>query len=187
MDWRHYQSRLAQFARQRNGYLVLAAGLLLLCLILSSVIYSQVGRQRLVVVPPTVQKPFWISGTRVSSAYLDQLSLFLAQMRLSVDAESAPYQHKTLLRHADPTIYSTLKHRLAKERKNMHKQHWSTVFYPRYVDVNAHALMATVYGELATYVGKKQRQSRDVGYQLSYHRQNGRFLIQSFKEVSADD
>jgi conjugal transfer pilus assembly protein TraE len=185
MDWRAYQSRLNQLTHQRNGYLVLAAGLLGLSLVLAGVVYSQIGRERLIVVPPSVDKPFHINGTTVDASYLEQLSLYWAQLRLSVDAASAPYQHATLLRHVAPALYPTLKNQLARERHTLQKQHLSTVFYPRSVTAKPQALTATVQGELTQLVGQKRQHQRAATYQIHYQRQGDRYLITRFKEVSS--
>lgn len=37
--------------------------------------YNQFGRERTIVVPPTVERSFWITGGTASTEYLEQMSV----------------------------------------------------------------------------------------------------------------
>ena len=55
------KSLLEKIIKQRNGYLVLASGLIILTLATLLIIAQLINRQHTVIVPPTVTKSFWIA------------------------------------------------------------------------------------------------------------------------------
>ena len=84
MQLTHYKSRLQQILAQRNGYLVLAALLAGVCLLLTISVCRLIGRERIVITPPVVNQAFWVEAKAVSPEYLSQMASFLAQLRLNL-------------------------------------------------------------------------------------------------------
>jgi len=72
-----YKSELAKLIEQRNGYMILAAGLIVLSIILGLLAFHLAGRERIVVTPPVLNKSFWVTNGEVSEEYLSEMTLFL--------------------------------------------------------------------------------------------------------------
>jgi conjugal transfer pilus assembly protein TraE len=181
------QSRLNHLIKQRNGYLVLAAGLLLICLFLTLLCFSLSHRERIVLVPPNISHSFWVTSSQASPEYLSEMTTFFAYLRLNVTPVSSDSQRELLLRYVDPRHFGALNTALIAERDRMAAEHLSTAFYPVTVRVNAKALSAIIVGDLIATVGKEQLSSKRIAYQLQYRYDQGRLFVSQFQEMKTHD
>lgn len=177
-----HASRLQKMMAQRNGYLALAAGLLLLCLLLGCVSFCLVGRERIIITPPVVHRSFWVSHQAVSPEYLSEITEFLAQLRLTVTPSNAAYQREALLRYTHPSYYGVLKNALMAEAEHLIQSHISLAFYPVQISVNAKQLTAQLIGDLQSTIGDTPASTVRVTYQLRYRYINGKLLLTAFQE-----
>ncbi len=71
---------LATVRQQRLAILglVVCVGLSLL------IMFNMVGRERIVLTPPTIDKTFWVAKDKVSASYLEQMGAFMAYLTLDV-------------------------------------------------------------------------------------------------------
>ena len=63
------------------------------------------GRERVVLVPPTINKTFWVDAERVSAEYLQQMAYFLVQLTLNVTPQSVDHQASVLLQYAGGRVF----------------------------------------------------------------------------------
>ena len=187
MQIAHHKSRLQQLIAQRNGYLVLAAGLLILTLLLTINICRLIGRERIVIVPPVVNQALWLDSQNVSPEYLSQMTTFFAQLRLNMTPSSTEYQRQTLLRYTDPQYYGDFNNELVAEADHLAQSHTSLVFYPVDLSVDTHHLTAQLSGDLSGMVGNVPLPVKRVTYQLSYRYSQGRLWLRSFQIVNEPD
>ena len=173
---------LQKLIAQRNGYLVLATGLMLLCLLLSMMVLHLIGRERIIITPPLVHQSFWIDHDEVSPQYLSEMTNFFAQLRLTKTPESAAFQRETLLRYTDPSYYGTLNNELVAEEDHITASHISLAFYPVNVTVDVKQLTAWITGDLRSTVGDALLPSVRITYQVTYRYDEGRLLVKSFQE-----
>jgi conjugal transfer pilus assembly protein TraE len=179
-----YKSELAKLIEQRNGYMILAAGLIVLCLILSLLAFHLAGREKIIVAPPVLNKSFWVTNSEVSEEYLSEMSLFFVYMRLNVTPDNSQYQHEALLRFADSKYHGAFKNQLSRERDYLIEEHLSTAFYPTKVSVNTKRLKVVITGELHTTVTNELLTPQTAVYEVLYSYNHGRLLIKSFIEVN---
>ena len=93
-------------ARRATMFLVvLLVGSMLVNLVLAVFAVRLAGHERIVVVPPTIHKTFWVESERVSSEYLEQMGYFLMQLTLNVTPQSVDHQAKVLLQYAAPAAF----------------------------------------------------------------------------------
>ncbi len=177
------KTRLLQLIEQRNGYLVLACGLTVLCLLLTSLSFYLSNRERIIVTPPVIDRSFWITNSEVSPQYLSEMTAFFAYLRLNVTPESADHQRQLLLRYVAPQDYGVLNDRLIAERDRLVAQHISSAFYPVNVQVDTQALSAVITGDLISSVGTTQLSPQRVTYLIKYRYNNGRLFVNQFQEV----
>jgi conjugal transfer pilus assembly protein TraE len=147
------KTKLHQLTEQRNGYLVLSGGLVILCLVLSVLCFSLMNREKIVLVPPQIERNFWVSGSQVSPEYLSEMTAFFAWLRLNMTADSADHQRDLLLRYTDPRYYGELKNALISEHDRIIAQHISMAFYPVNVKVDSKKLSAIITGDLISTIG----------------------------------
>lgn len=178
-----YRSHLEKIISQRNGYLILAATSLIVCFLEAIIIFCLIGKERIVLVPPSIEKTFWVSANSVSPEYLSEMSMFFANLRLNMTPEIAASQREILLRYTDPAYYNNLKEQLIKEADKLNEQHISLAFYPINIKVNNNGLQTIIEGDLKASVGDAPIPTKRVKYLVKYRYDNGRLLIKAFEEV----
>lgn len=184
MEITQYKSRLQNLIAQRNGYLVLAAALAVISLILVICVCRLINRERIVIVPPVIHQAFWVNSQTVSPEYLSQISSFLVQLRLNMTPSSAQYQRDTLLRYTDPAYYGELKNELVEEADHLTKTHTSLIFYPVDISVDVAHLTTQISGDFSAMVSNMSLPVQRLSYRLSFRYSQGRLWLQSFQEIT---
>lgn len=177
------QSRLQYLIKNRNGYLILASASLTLNILLVLFLFVMVGRERIVVVPPEIQKSFWLTSNKVSPEYLSEMTLYLTSLSFNMTPSSAAMQHEILLRYVDPSYYPNLKSNLLEVEEKIKKEHITMTFFPRNISVDTKLMIGRVMGDLHYMVGDIQMPSKQVTYQYEFSYNNGQLKIKSFPEV----
>src|SRR3984957_5845880 len=119
---------------QRNIFAALSLLLAITLILLSALLFLK--RERILVVPPVIEKEFWVDGKNISPTYLAQFGYFLGQLLLSKSSYSAASQRHLILRHADPAFVGILKHKLIEEEETLEKQNASYTFFPVSIQTN---------------------------------------------------
>lgn len=183
MNLSTYRSHLEKLISQRNGYLVLAGGALIICLLQTFTILILMGREKIVIVPPSIEKSFWVSAQNVSPEYLSEMTMFFTSLRLNMTPDNSGIQRETLLRYTDSAYYNTLNSALVKEADRLNEQHINLAFYTANIKVDAKRLEAIIEGDLKANVGDAALPTKRVKYLVGYRYDAGRLLIKSFEEV----
>ena len=77
MDFERHQNDL-RVQRKANRTLGGIVALLSLCQLLSlGVIASTIGSERTIIVPPSIDKTFWVARDKASTEYLEQMAGFM--------------------------------------------------------------------------------------------------------------
>lgn len=178
------KSRIQYLVDNRNGYLVLACGSIILNIILSSVIYYVIGFEKIVLVPPTINRSFWVSQKTVSPTYLASMSLFLSELRFNLTPNNASTQRQMFLEYVDSAQYEKLKAKMIEEEGHLKKEHIAMSFYATDVPrVDSENLIAKVPGDLQYIVGDSLQPIQHVVYQISYRLSGGKLMIRGIEEV----
>ena len=166
--------------------LILVASLAL-NIVIALIAFRLVGHERVILVPPTIQKSFWVESDTVSAEYLEQMAYFLTQLVLNVTPQSVDYQSKLLLQYAAPASYGELKTALAMAGERLKRDGAATVFSPRTLNVDARALKVSVQGQLTTFISDRRVSDSSKSYLVELQYALGRISIKSFKETNAND
>jgi conjugal transfer pilus assembly protein TraE len=177
------KSRLQHVIENRNGYLVLASGSIFLNILMIFYLFTLIGSERVIVLPPDVSKTFWVDGHHVSSEYLSEMGLFFAGLRLNATQGDASLQHDILLRYVHPSFYSQMKSQLIQEKERINGSHISMSFYPVNVQVDDKQWMVRIDGDLQSMIGQDPQPIQRVTYQMQFNYDSGRLLVKSFEEV----
>lgn len=183
MNINRYQTEFRKIIAQRNGYLVLSIGLIALSVILSLLVAFLVGRERIVLLPPSMNKNIWVSSQTASPEYFSRMTIFLSELALNVTSDNVDFQNELLLRYVDPTYYISLKPQLVAEADRIKKDHISTAFFPVDMKVNIQHHEAIVTGDLKSYVGDTALPNKRISYRFVYRFNSFTPLITLFEEV----
>lgn len=162
---------------QRNGLVVITMGLLLSLLI--ALFMLMMKQDRVVVVPPFVEKEFWVDAKNVSPTYLEQYGLFLSQLILEKSPQSAAKQREMVLRHTDPSFAGSLRKRLVEEEEILKKQNTSYVFYPVDVRVDIKKMEVLLVGDRVVYVSHNPVATEREEYMMGFSFSGSRLLLTS--------
>ena len=185
MERRRYRSMLAQAISRRN----LWAGLALLLAASNAALAMRLATvetyEKTIIVPPDIERPFWVKGPEASPEYLEQMALWYAGLAMTFSPASLPRQVQTLLRHADPRYYGALSARLAEDLERVRRTQISQVFYVS--AVQRRGSRVALRGDVVAWVGSKRAASRRTAVLVGMRMAGGRLVVTELKEVDHDD
>ena len=175
-------------ARRAITFLVaLFVGSMLVNLILAALAVRLAGHERVVVVPPTIHKTFWVESDRVSSEYLEQMGYFLMQLTLNVTPQNIDHQAKVLLQYAAPAYYGELRTALLTAAERLKRDGAATVFSAQDLTVDERALKVGVRGQLTTFISDRRVSQIAKGYAIEFQYTGGRVFLKAFRETNPND
>ncbi|MBL8528853.1 MAG: type IV conjugative transfer system protein TraE [Burkholderiales bacterium] len=178
---------LGSARRATTFLLVLLVGSTLANLILATFAVRVSGRERIVVVPPSVHKTFWVEADRVSPEYLEEMGYFLMQLILNVTPQSVDHQAKVLLQYAAPAAFGELRTALLAAAERLKRDGAATVFSAQDVIVDERALKVGIRGQLTTFVSDRRVSDLAKGYAIEFQYSAGRLFLKAFRETSPND
>lgn len=183
MDFERLRTDITEM-RRRNRSLAGLVGLLaaghLLALV---VIVNLIGSERTVVVPPSINKSFWVQRDKASTEYLEQMGAFIAWLVLDVTPVSIDWKKDLLLGYVEPDQYGLLKTRQELEASRLKRINASTVFLPQQLVASEAAQSVVVRGRLRTLVNGEETSNDLKAYQVELSYSGGRMHLKTFKEV----
>lgn len=178
------KSRIQYLLKQRNGYLVLAAGSMLINIVLSIGMASMVGHERIILVPPVIERPTWISGNQVSPEYLSSMGIFISDLLLNATSANIEMKHQLLLRYVDSKEYGQFKSNLSEQAERLRKEHISTLFNLTNIKVDTKNFIVLMSGDMQYMTGESLQPAKHITYQINFIYQYGFLKIKSFEEVT---
>lgn len=135
-------------------------------------------------VPPTINKSFWVENDRVSESYLQDMGMFIVRLALDVTPVSVDFQHAQLLKYALPAAYGTLQKEMGANARRMKELNVSTFF-----SITGHApkeaTQQVVYsGILSTMMGDKIVSTEVKAYIVTFKQSNGRIYLTELRETN---
>ena len=178
---------LASARRAFALLLALLLGSMLTNLVLAAFAFRMSSHERIVMVPPTVHKTFWVEDERVSAEYLEQMGYFLMQLTLNVTPQSIDHQSKVLLQYAAPAAYGELRTALSSAAERLKRDGAATVFSPRDLIVDERSLKVGIRGQLTTFISDRRVSEVAKGYAVEFQYTTGRIFLKAFRETNPND
>lgn len=170
--------------RQRNNTLGLALGAMAAAQVLSCIVMlSQVGRERVLVVPPTLNKTFWVEGERVSSAYLEQMGGFLAWLVLDISPGSVDWKKEVLLSYVEPDQFEALRTQQDLQADRLKRLNASTSLEVQEMVGNEDEQSLVLRGRLSLRINGVITSTEPRAYRLEFSHRAGRIHLKTFREV----
>ena len=167
---------------QRNVLLAFSGILSISLVVVTCFLFFK--RERIVVVPPVVEKTFWVDSHTISATYLEQFGHFMAQLLLAKSDKTAQLQRDTVLRHTDPKFIGVLSKKLVEEESILREQNASYTFYAERIDVDQKKLRVVVFGERVLFSEDRKISSEKEGYALQFAYSGSRLLLVSIEKES---
>jgi len=171
--------------RRRNRGLALTVGLLAAAHVLALVvILNLLGTVRTVVVPPSINKSFWVSRDKASGEYLEQMGAFITWLVLDVTPASIDWKKDILLGYVEPDQHGELKTRQELEAARLKRINASTFFMPQQLVPSEDTQTVVVRGRLRTLVNGLETANDAKAYEVGFAYSGGRMHLKTFKEVN---
>ena len=159
---RWYRASLAAVVRRRNLWMVVAVFSTGCNLLLAVFLVSREVRERVIVVPPRLERAFWMQGGAVSASYLEQVAVFAVELALTYSPENTHYRIQQLLRLSDPAVYGKLSRKLHAEAERVKRTRTAAVFHPQEARVRTAERKVLVTGMHQRMTGGKVLDSRQL-------------------------
>lgn len=169
-------------ARNRTlGFAIITLALALLGAV--AVIGEIVGSERTLVVPPHIEKSFWVSGDSASASYLEQMSGFVQWLILDVSPANIEWKREVLLGYVSADDYATLRSRQEQEALRLRKINGSTSFDLQQLATDEPGQSVVLRGRLKTRVNGQETANENKAYHVQFEFRGGRIQLKSFKET----
>jgi conjugal transfer pilus assembly protein TraE len=163
-------------------------GVLLLSMVLNLVMASmfllRTNTHRTTIVPPTVNRAFWVEEEAVDPAYLEQMAVYLLQLVLNATPATADLNVTALLRYIGPEAYGKIETSLRNQAAELKAGSISMAFYPRQV-TTAEGLANTIAvgGVISSWAADRRLPDRPVNYLIKFRYAGGKLSLSDLKEV----
>lgn len=158
---------------------------LVLCLGLSLLImFNMVGRERIVLTPPTIDKSFWVAKDKVSASYLEQMGSFMAYLTLDVSPSSVEWKKGMLLQYVAPDMYGALQTRQDLEGDRLKRLNATTQFSVAQLVPNEDSLSVHLKGRLATFINGTRTSDVEKEYVVLFDYTGNRIQLKRFEELN---
>lgn len=139
------------------------------------------ARKRVTIVPPVIEKGFWVEETSASKEYLEQMAEFFVTYVLTATPKSIDAKIVNFERYIAPSSYGIIKNEMISLAKKMKKNNISQAFLPdRTVLQNQDVVIS---GILKRFVGTVETSSENKSYKIGFIVRNGEIYVNSFQAV----
>jgi conjugal transfer pilus assembly protein TraE len=184
MDFDRLSGDLRELRRRNRGLSIAITTLAAGHVIALVVILNLLGSVRTLVVPPSMNKSFWVERDKASSEYLEQMGSFIAWLILDVTPASIDWKKDILLGYIAPDQHGAMKTRQELEASRLKRINASTVFMPQQLVPSEDAQTVVVRGRLRTLVNGQETGNEAKAFLVEFSYSGGRMHVKTFKEVS---
>ena len=174
--------RTLQAGLRARGIVIglLSSGLLVAVLC----IFSLIGTERTIVVPPTIEKTFWVAKGQVSRSYLEQMGAFIGWLVLDVSPSTIDWKTNVLLEYVSPSEHGAMKTKMGLEADRLRASNASSTFLLQQLVANEGDQSVQVVGRLRRQInGADTGEAQLHAYHLQFEFAGGRVHLRTFKEI----
>lgn len=173
-------------SQNRNLWLTIAALVVGLILVLM-VAWNGMGANRTIVVPPKLDKSFWITDQTAAGEYIEQMAQWVSYLTLDVTPENVDYKSDILLKLADPDYNGALKQKLRINAQKIKRDNAATSFDVRVVKNAPDILASILTGYLKVTINGTVVKSEMRHYLAQFNLKGGQAHLVKFQQVKNDD
>ncbi|HQO64027.1 MAG TPA: type IV conjugative transfer system protein TraE [Syntrophorhabdus sp.] len=138
--------------------------------------------QKVIILPPILDKQVIISGNNVDEEYIRQFSRYIVNLVNTYSPYTAKGQFEELMLHIDPSSFDVYKSKFDEIRSNIEALTISSVFYPQDIKLNTATHVIEITGIKKQTTTESTIFNGKVIYLISYTVRNGRFYVLEINE-----
>ena len=185
MDHIRYQNDIRDL-RKQNRKLGTGISLLGVCLLMAlGLIASLIGAERTVIVPPDIDKAFWVSKNKASREYLEQMAGYVSWLMLDVTPSTVDWKRNVLLNWVAPDQHAAMKTKMDIEADRLRSNNATSSFLIQQLTADEKDQSVLVTGRLRRQInGTDVAEPETRSYLAQFQYTGGRVHIQTFKEIA---
>jgi len=184
MDYSKLDNDLKELRRRNRGLGLAVGGLIAALLACLVIVLNLIGTERTIVVPPSIDRTFWVTRDHASREYLEQMGGFIAWLILDVTPASIDWKKDVLLNYVAPDQYGAMKLRQEVEAERLKRINASTSFLTQQLVANETNQSVVIRGRLRTQVNGLDTATDTKAYLAEFQYTGGRVHLKAFKEIS---
>lgn len=139
---------------------------------------------RTILVPPEVNKSFWVDGRTLSPEYLEQMGTWVISQFATVSPASVEMQNSALLKLVHPSQYGELSVRFKLAANRLKADNLSKIFEPREVRISEKGQAMAMIGTVSAWVGgNRVPGDKSVAYLVSFDYDGSKTTIKELREA----
>lgn len=157
--------------------------------ILAAAIYTLPKGVKHELVPPQIDKTFWVGANQFDRAHLEEMGLYVAQLQLNVTPKSAKFQGQQLLKIVAAAEYASLSEQIHMNAALIERLNVATTFMPTSFSYDSkYPNRIAVQGVFQTHFPDKTIGSTTKVYMVEFSRSaTGRMELKDFRETKTND
>lgn len=164
--------------------------LVIVCLILGLVIVVQtwsmmqlMSSNRTVILPPQVSKEFWLTDTRLSHSYYEQVGFYIADRVLSYSPDTIVNSFGVLTPFFtnDRDVINKIRKQFNEQAEFVKSEKLYQTFYPVQVQVDENRKILKVLGNTRRFIDKVFVHEVQSYIDINYALESGRFVIKNLR------
>lgn len=161
-----------------NRSLKLTILILAITVVVQSVyLFRTVLDERIVLVPADLRDQVWVSGSNVSSEYLETLALNALPYYASFTPQTINEGHHVFLRYVHPDVYGPMSTELSGEARMVQRDNVSQAFWPERTEVKRSLRTVVVEGIQKRMIGSVVSYEGPARFTVQFIQQGPRIWI----------
>ncbi|MDD5233849.1 MAG: type IV conjugative transfer system protein TraE [Syntrophales bacterium] len=149
----------------------------------SFMIYRALHYQKVVLIPPGLDRKATVSGNNLDDAYVSAFARYVAGLAFSYTPASAKKQFEELLTLFAPEAYPEGKRTFYVLGEKIVETRSSSAFYVDRIEINPEKNRLEVFGMKKLYIDDRKIEDSAKTYWIEFKVNNGRFAVVSISEA----
>lgn len=155
--------------------------------VLGFVVAALLGTERTIVVPPSIERTFWVTKDKASREYLEQMAAYVSWLVLDVAPTTVDWKRNQLLEYVAPDDYAALKTQMDLEAERLRTNNATTSFLVQQLTADERDQSVILAGRLRKQInGIEISDPATRFYRAQFKYAGGRVHLKSFKEYSRE-
>ncbi len=175
------------FLIQQNRFLWTAVGGLIAALVLVLLVaWTGMGSNRTTIVPPKIEKSFWVTDNTASGSYIEQMAQWASFLILDVTPDNVHYKSEILLGITSPDFHGLLKQKLDQNAQRIKRENSTSSFDVKTVKSSPDKAAAIMTGLLKISINGSVVKNELRHYFAQFSLSGGSAQLIQFREVKND-
>lgn len=182
-----YDADVQMLIRQNRFLWFTNAAVLAALVLVLLIAWNGMGANRTIVVPPKIEKTFWITDNAAAGEYIDQMGQWVSYLTLDVSPDNVEYKSALLLPLVHPDYHGAMQQKLRVNGERLKRDNATTSFDVRTVKSAPDVLAVILTGQFKVRINGAMVKDELRHYFVRFSLAGGRAQLMQFRQVAHDD